>query len=113
MTQIEKLMKPLPLAEVVWNIEGKKNPRSPPCTMESEIAQLAMGFCRFNQQVVPDGETSSGVQKYRALTPQEIVERSIAIAELLFSELEARGHVVFVPPHDEWPNDTGPMGFTA
>jgi hypothetical protein len=107
----DKNRKPFPRAEVVWNVEGKKHPKQLPRTANSEIADFAMRLC-FAQWQVPDGETSSGDQKYRALTPQEVVEHSIATAELMFSELESRGHVVFLPPHDQWPNDSGPMGFT-
>jgi hypothetical protein len=105
--------KPLPLADSVWNVEGKKRPVTVPRTSESEIAELATRLSGLSAvSHVPDGETSSGHQKYRTLTPQEVAERAIAIAEAVFSELEARGHIVFVPPYDEWPNDSGPMGFT-
>lgn len=110
--------KPLPRAELYWDADGKKSPGGSSFmygrTNATEIAYLAQAFCRENYQVVPDGETSNGSQKYRALTVQEIVDRSIEIAELMFTELEAKGHVVFVPPHDEWPNESevGPVGFT-
>jgi hypothetical protein len=108
--------KPLPRAELVWEAKGKKTLASSwgcPRTLESEIASFALRISTVIA-ISPDGETSNGSQKYRALAPQEIADRSIAIAEVMFSELEANGHVVFVPPHDEWPNESemGPMGFT-
>jgi hypothetical protein len=107
-----KNRKTLPLAELVWDAEGKKRPVPTGRIIESEIAQHALHLSAVLVHGMPDGETSSGHQKWRALTPQEIAERAIAIAEAVFSELENRGHVVFVPPYDQRPNDTGPMGFT-
>jgi hypothetical protein len=109
----DKSRKTLPLAQCVWNVEGKKYPRTVPGISENEIAKHALNLSQMLcDSRVPDGETSNGSQKYRVMTPQEIAEQAIATAELMFSELEIRGHVVFLPPHDQWPNDSGPMGFT-
>ena len=110
MTDADKSRKTLPRLEVRWDHEGKKKPSVPPTIIESEIARLAISLVGTLANV-PDGDTSSGHQRWRVATPQEIAERSIAIAEYMVSELENRGHVVFLPPHDEWPGDGGPIGF--
>jgi hypothetical protein len=38
--------KPLPLAEVIWNIAGKKLPIKVPRILESDIADLATRLCQ-------------------------------------------------------------------
>ena len=46
---------------------------------------------------IPDGEDSSGRQKLRMMTPQELVTRATQTAEYLFAVLNANGWTVEVP----------------
>lgn len=46
---------------------------------------------------VSDGEDSSGRAKLRIMTPKEIVERAVQVAELLIGEFEARGWFLELP----------------
>jgi len=43
---------------------------------------------------VPDGETSSGELAFRLLTPVEIVDKAVAVAELVYVEIETKGWVL-------------------
>ena len=45
-----------------------------------------------------DGEDSQGRQKLRVQTPEELVARSFAIAELAFTEARRRGWMIAIPP---------------
>jgi hypothetical protein len=47
---------------------------------------------------MPDGEDSAGRMKLRLLTPDEVVDRSIAISERLCEQINARGWLIDVPP---------------
>lgn len=49
----------------------------------------------------PDGEDSAGRAKMRLLTPDELVERSVLIAERFFETMRARGYLVAVPDLNE------------
>lgn len=42
---------------------------------------------------LPDGETSSGRQKFRIVTAEELAERAIDVAEAIELKLIARGHM--------------------
>lgn len=45
----------------------------------------------------PDGEDSAGRQRFTLMTPDELVERAIMVADLLINEFEARGWLLHVP----------------
>jgi hypothetical protein len=101
----------LPRPEIHFNAERKKQPVTYDPIMAGDIAKLALHLVIASDRSVPDGETSTGNQKYRQPTPEEVVARAIALAELTFETLAAKGHVVFAPPFDELPNESGPVGF--
>lgn len=46
---------------------------------------------------VPDGESSDGQQKFRLMTPDEVVERATGIAEKAWQEYEKRGWLLALP----------------
>lgn len=46
---------------------------------------------------IVDGEDSAGRSKLRLQTPEELVQRAFAVAELFYSEAEARGHLLEMP----------------
>lgn len=50
---------------------------------------------------IPDGETSTGEQKYRPLTPAEIVEKAVAVSGLIYDKVESKGWVLDVPSFEE------------
>ncbi len=47
--------------------------------------------------ILPDGETSTGEQKHRSLTAKEIVDKAVAISELVYATIESRGWVQDLP----------------
>ena len=51
----------------------------------------------------PDGEDSSGKQKFRMLTPEEVAERACAISESMFAGFEDRGWILDLPSCEEPP----------
>ena len=63
---------------------------------ESPIAKLAAEFClRWGMVAgVPDGEDSSGRQKLRLATPDELIDRAVTTVEKLYTVLDDRGHLV-------------------
>jgi hypothetical protein len=103
----------LPRAEVLFDSDGrKKRPEFIPRLAADAVAELAQRLAASTAaHVVPDGETSSGDQKYRLLTPEEVVERAVAIAELTFQRLIEQGYALTLPPYSEWPNDLNAVGF--
>lgn len=46
---------------------------------------------------LPDGEDTSGRQKLRIMTPEELVERACTVAELLWLDFEKRGWTLDIP----------------
>jgi hypothetical protein len=104
----------LPAMELVYLRDGpsKRRPMGYDRVVKSDVAELVMHLVS-GSQVVPDGETTSGDQKFRVLTPEEVVERAVALAELTFERLIARGHVAVAPTYDDLPDETAPMGFAA
>ena len=59
-------------------------------------------------QAYADGEDSAGLQKMRLATPEEVVDRAFACAELLMEVARRRGHVHVAPsayPGDEEANN--------
>lgn len=79
----------------------------------SHVARFALDLIRAGSApAVPDGETSTGFPKYRVYTPEELVDRSMQIAELTFAALEQRRWSLEAPPIEELKNDTSvPAGF--
>lgn len=64
---------------------------TPMATLAVEIARsLSIG-------AVPDGETSSGEQKYRLLTVKEIVDKAVAISESVYAAIESKDWVQELP----------------
>jgi hypothetical protein len=49
---------------------------------------------------VPDGEDSSGQQKHRLATPEELAKRACDVAQALATELESRGLIHDMPDDD-------------
>lgn len=49
----------------------------------------------------PDGEDSAGRAKARLLTPEELVDRAIAVSERFYEVMRARGHLVDLPDLNE------------
>jgi hypothetical protein len=49
---------------------------------------------------VPDGEDSSGRQKHRLVTPEELAKRACDVAQALAAELESRGLIYDMPDDD-------------
>lgn len=50
---------------------------------------------------IPDGEDSSGRQKLRLPTPQELAERSAGIASALYEEFDTRGWMIPIPSGED------------
>ena len=50
---------------------------------------------------IPDGETSNGEQRHRLLTPTEIVEKAVAVSDLVYATIESKGWVQEVPSLEE------------
>lgn len=61
----------------------------------------------------PDGVTPGGHQAYRQPSPEEVVSRAFAIADVMFAELEKRGWSAAIPALDELRSAGGPVGFLA
>jgi len=71
---------------------------------KGEVAlSLTKHLC--NVPMEPDGEDSTGRQKFKTLSPPQVAERACEIAEALYLEFRARGWVVELPepklPKDE------------
>lgn len=49
----------------------------------------------------PDGEDSSGRQKIRAQTPDELVDRALAVSKTLFERMRSSGNVIAIPSLQE------------
>lgn len=60
---------------------------------------------------LPDGETSTGEQKTRALTPQEVVDRSVEIVLIATGRLEALGWIKEIPAFEALREDSSQVGF--
>jgi hypothetical protein len=45
----------------------------------------------------PDGEDSAGRMKLRLLTPAELTQRAVETAELVYAEVQKRGHFIELP----------------
>jgi hypothetical protein len=65
----------------------------------------------FSHIGIDDGETSTGRQKLRVPTPQELVDRVLTTTELLIAGFEQRGWLVEVPPFSTFTDDGPPTGF--
>lgn len=66
--------------------------------MEEPRARLASELLRVSiVACVPDGEDSSGKQKFRLMTPEETVERATTIASLAWNVYRDRGWILDVP----------------
>jgi len=50
---------------------------------------------------IDDGETSTGSQKMRVMTPAEIVTRCAELTELTHAAMEAKGWIIEAPSLDE------------
>src|SRR5262245_60156071 len=59
----------------------------------------------FALKDVPDGETSSGHQKYRRLSLDEAVELAFSLREKVLAEMLVRGLAVEIPSWDELKKD--------
>jgi hypothetical protein len=55
----------------------------------------------FALKDVPDGETSTGHQRYRRLSQEEAIEQAFSLWERIISEMLKRGLAVEIPPYDE------------
>ena len=51
----------------------------------------------------PDGEDSSGRQKFRPLTPDEVAHRACEISEAIFSRFDDRGWILDLPKVEKPP----------
>ena len=49
---------------------------------------------------IPDGEDSAGRQRLRMMTPGELVDRSMDIADKMFGELELRDWMIQLPSNE-------------
>ncbi len=68
----------------------------------------------FSHIGVDDGETSTGRQKLRCPTSQELVDHVLMTTELLVTAFEQRGWLVPVPPLSTFLQDDGPAtGFRS
>jgi len=61
---------------------------------------------------VPDGESSSGQQKFRLHTDDEIIDRAFALSDRLLSESIKRGYAVEIPPYEELKKKNTSVGFS-
>lgn len=63
---------------------------------ESHAAKVAIEFITKWGMVaaVEDGEDSAGRQKLRLATPEELVDRAVITAKLLYERLEAEGELI-------------------
>lgn len=67
--------------------------------VQNKCARLAEELMRHLAIVaaVPDGEDSSGQQKMRMMTEQEVVTRATRIAELAWSDFRERQWILDIP----------------
>jgi hypothetical protein len=78
------------------------------------VAQFAMALMNVGmlQPCVPDGEDSHGSRQYRMLTEQELVDRSMKIAEMAYAAFLEKGWVAKAPPLDDLRRpERDPIGF--
>ncbi len=74
---------------------------TPKGTLAVDIARsLSLG-------AIPDGETSTGEQRHRLLTPKEIVDKAMTVSELIYAAIESKGWVQEVPSLEEMENFAG------
>ncbi len=66
------------------------------CDQEAEFAKTLMAQLAIVAGQV-DGEDSSGRQKCRLLTPEEIAKRACDVSQAAFKEFEARGWLLAIP----------------
>lgn len=64
-----------------------------------------------SHSAIDAGETSSGEQKMRLLTPEEAVGRAMQVTQMMFAAMQHEGWVLDIPSWDEIssasPNKTG------
>lgn len=66
------------------------------------MATLAVDIARsLSIGAIPDGETSTGEVKYRLLTAKEIVDKAVAVSELVHATIESKGWVQELPSLDD------------
>ncbi len=84
---------------IVKEFGGGVQVRHHPSIMPNETAKLACEFVSRWGMVasITDGEDSSGRQKLRLATPEEVVERAVTIAESLMDRLNDNGHLQKLP----------------
>ena len=74
------------------------------------IVQAAMSLAHVK---VPDGETSTGHQKFRLYSDDEIIERIFGLYGRILSESVKRGWAVEIPSYEELKKKTtSSMGFS-
>lgn len=72
------------------------------------IAVLAVDIARsLSIGAIPDGETSSGEQRHRLLTTEEIVDKAVAISEMVYAAIESKGWVQELPSLEDMENFAG------
>ena len=77
---------------------------------EGLVVQMAVSLsCLY----VPDGETSTGQQKFRLYSDDEIIERTFALYDRLMSESVKRGYAVEIPPYEELKKKNSSIGFSS
>ncbi len=78
-------------------------------SMPDMRGQFAIEFAKHYGMITGtlDGEDSQGRSRMRLLTPAEVVERAVAVADRLFDAIDANGWLHDVPENIPAPKDEG------